>query len=75
MGNEKLYLETDAEIAGYLGMSLLDFLSARSRGKIPDLRRPRDSTPVWWIEDVGDWVQAGRPSEKIPLGGSNNHNY
>ena len=57
----KPYFESHAETAAYLGMSLDEFLRARSSGKFPVKARPKDATLVYFVEDLLLWESRGRP--------------
>ena len=58
---EKPFLETHEDVARYVGMSLDEFLRARSSGRFPVLARPKDPTPVYWRADLDKWLADGKP--------------
>lgn len=65
MKKERLFFESDAEVAEYLGLGVSEFLKLRAVGKFAVTPRPRDAEPVYWKEDIDKWIAGGRPPASI----------
>lgn len=65
MKKDRLYFESDAEVAEFLGIGVQEFLRMKSRGLFAPTPRPRDAEPVYWKCDVEKWIEAGKPVASI----------
>ena len=61
MAKNEMYLESQAEVAEYLGLGIVAFLTMQKTGKFGVSQRPKDPTMVWWKCDIDQWLAAGRP--------------
>jgi len=64
------FFESEAAVAEYLGMGIVQFLCLRNCGKFPVSPRPRDPALVYWQSDIDEWVTQGKPcSNQRRVGG------
>jgi len=62
---DRPFFESQAEVAEYLGMSIVQFLTLAKAGKFGVSQRPKDATPVWWKCDIDKWLAGGRPVRSV----------